>query len=103
MSIEIEVGLENATRVKPRTEELRLDEAPVEPQGNTKLRNRLILGGERGAVGGSGHSEDAGERGERNLERGRAIVGCTGGRHARGGDAGTGEDVGPRLGAGKYR
>jgi membrane fusion protein (multidrug efflux system) len=45
MSIEIEVGLENATRVKPRTEELRWDEAPVEPQPNTKLRNRLIFGG----------------------------------------------------------
>ncbi len=45
MSIEIEVGLENATRVKPRTEELRWDEAPVAPQANTKLRNRLIFGG----------------------------------------------------------
>src|SRR5256885_598760 len=45
MSIEIEVGLENATRMKPRTEELRLDEAPVEPQTNTKLRNRLVFGG----------------------------------------------------------
>ena len=45
MSIEIEVGLENATRMKPRTEELRLDEAPAVPQANTKLRNRLIFGG----------------------------------------------------------
>src|SRR5256885_11973212 len=45
MSIEIEVGLENATRVKPRTEELRWDEAPAAPQTNTKLRNRLIFGG----------------------------------------------------------
>ena len=45
MSIEIEVGLENATRVKPRTEELRLDEAPAVLQANTKLRNRLISGG----------------------------------------------------------
>jgi len=45
MSIEIEVGLENATRVKPRTEELRLDEARALPQANTKLRNRLIFGG----------------------------------------------------------
>src|SRR5260221_10041737 len=45
MSIEIEVGLENATRVKPRTEELRWDEAPAAPQANTKLRNRLIFGG----------------------------------------------------------
>ncbi len=45
MSIEIEVGLENATRVRPRTEELRWDEAPVEPKTNTKLRSRLIFGG----------------------------------------------------------
>ena len=45
MSIEIEVGLENATRMKPRTEELRLDEAPAVPQTNTKLRNRLVFGG----------------------------------------------------------
>src|SRR5882762_8722258 len=45
MSIEIEVGLENATRVKPKTEEIRLDEAPAVPQSNTKLRNRLIFGG----------------------------------------------------------
>ena len=45
MSIEIEVGLENATRVKPRTEELRLDEAPAAPQPNAKMRNRLIFGG----------------------------------------------------------
>jgi len=45
MSIEIEVGLENATRVKPKTEEIRLDEAPAVPQANTKLRNRLISGG----------------------------------------------------------
>src|SRR6266403_2228361 len=45
MSIEIEVGLENATRVKPRTEELRWDEAPAEPQTSTKPRNRLIFGG----------------------------------------------------------
>src|SRR5256712_2961444 len=45
MSIEIEVGLENATRMKPRTEELRLDEAPAVPQTDTKLRNRLVFGG----------------------------------------------------------
>jgi len=45
MSIEIEVGLENATRVKSRTEELRLDEEAAAPQANTKLRNRLIFGG----------------------------------------------------------
>src|SRR5437762_13441845 len=46
MSIEIEVGLENATRMKPRTEELRLDEAPAVPHENTKRRKRLILCGE---------------------------------------------------------
>jgi len=45
MSIEIEVGLENASRVKPRTEELLLDEEAVAQQPKTKLRNRLIFGG----------------------------------------------------------
>jgi membrane fusion protein (multidrug efflux system) len=45
MSIEIEVGLENASRVKTKTEELRLDEVPVEPRPKTRLRNGLILGG----------------------------------------------------------
>jgi len=44
MSIEIEVGLENASRVK-RTEEIRLDEPPAEPKPKTKLRNGLIFGG----------------------------------------------------------
>jgi len=45
MSIEIEVGLENATRVKPRAEELRLDEKETIAQPQSKLRTRLILGG----------------------------------------------------------
>ena len=45
MSIEIEVGLENATKVKPKTEEIRLDEAPVVPKSNAKLRKLLIFGG----------------------------------------------------------
>jgi membrane fusion protein (multidrug efflux system) len=45
MSIEIEVGLENATRVKPKTEEIRLDEEAAKPQANTKLRKLLISGG----------------------------------------------------------
>jgi membrane fusion protein (multidrug efflux system) len=45
MSIEIEVGLENATKVKPKTEELRLDDAPAAPQANSKLRRNLIFGG----------------------------------------------------------
>lgn len=45
MSIEIEVGLENATRVKPRAEELRLDAKETVAQPQSKLRTRLILGG----------------------------------------------------------
>ena len=45
MSIEIEVGLENATKVKPKTEELRLDEELVAPKANSKLRRALIFGG----------------------------------------------------------
>jgi membrane fusion protein (multidrug efflux system) len=44
MSIEIEVGLENATKVKPKTEEIRLEEAPATPKPNTKLRKLLIFG-----------------------------------------------------------
>ncbi|SRR5882724_611678 len=45
MSIEIEVGLENAAKVKPKTEELRLDEELATPKPNTKLRRLLIFGG----------------------------------------------------------
>jgi membrane fusion protein, multidrug efflux system len=45
MSIEIEVGLENATKVKPKTEELRLDEEAAVPQPQSKLRKLLIYGG----------------------------------------------------------
>jgi len=45
MSIEIEVGLENATKVKPKTEELRLDEEITAPKPNAKLRKLLISGG----------------------------------------------------------
>jgi len=45
MSIEIEVGLENAAKVKPKTEELRLDEELATPQPNAKLRRLLISGG----------------------------------------------------------
>ena len=47
MSIEIEVGLENAAKAKRQeTEELRLDEkkAPA-PKSNEKLRRYLIFGG----------------------------------------------------------
>jgi membrane fusion protein (multidrug efflux system) len=45
MSIEIEVGLENAAKVKPKTEELRLDEETAAPKPNAKLRRLLIFGG----------------------------------------------------------
>jgi membrane fusion protein (multidrug efflux system) len=44
MSIEIEVGLENATKVK-KTEEIRLEELESLPQPKAKLRRLLILGG----------------------------------------------------------
>ena len=43
MSIEIEVGLENASRVKPATEELRLEQAP--PKGLANPRTRFLLFG----------------------------------------------------------
>ena len=45
MSIEIEVGLENATKVKPKTEELHLDKEIAAPKPNGKLRKLLISGG----------------------------------------------------------
>lgn len=45
MSIEIEVGLENATKVKPKTEEIRLEEPVAPPQPASKLRRNLIFGG----------------------------------------------------------
>jgi len=45
MSIEIEVGLENATKVKPKTEEIRLDEEVAAPKPSSKLRRILIFGG----------------------------------------------------------
>jgi membrane fusion protein, multidrug efflux system len=44
MSIEIEVGLENAAQVKPLPEELLLDEPP-KGLANPKVRRLLILGG----------------------------------------------------------
>ncbi len=44
MSIEIEVGLENASKVKPTTEELKLEEPP--PKGLANPRTRfLVFGG----------------------------------------------------------
>jgi membrane fusion protein (multidrug efflux system) len=50
MSIEIEVGLENATKVKPRTEEIRLDEKDAVAQPQSKVRRLLIFGGAALAV-----------------------------------------------------
>ncbi len=44
MSVEIEVGLENAARVKPLPEELRLEEPP-KGLANPKVRRLLMLGG----------------------------------------------------------
>jgi membrane fusion protein (multidrug efflux system) len=44
MSIEIEVGLENAARVKPATEEIRLDEPP-KGLANPNVRGLLVIGG----------------------------------------------------------
>jgi membrane fusion protein, multidrug efflux system len=43
MSIEIEVGLENAARVKPATEEIRLDEPP-KGLANPNVRGLLVIG-----------------------------------------------------------
>src|SRR5215475_11487281 len=45
MSIEIEVGLENATKVKPKTEEIRLDENETVAAPQSKLKRLLIVGG----------------------------------------------------------
>jgi membrane fusion protein (multidrug efflux system) len=44
MSIEIEVGLENAARVKPAPEEIRLDERP-KGFANPNVRGLLLIGG----------------------------------------------------------
>jgi len=44
MSIEIEVGLENAARVKPLPQELRLEEPP-KGLANPKVRRLLVIGG----------------------------------------------------------
>jgi membrane fusion protein, multidrug efflux system len=45
MSIEIEVGLENATKLRPQTQELRLDEKETTAQPQSKLRRNLIFAG----------------------------------------------------------
>lgn len=44
MSVEIEVGLENAARVKPAPQEIFLDEPPKGLK-NPKVRNLLVIGG----------------------------------------------------------
>ncbi len=45
MSIEIEVGLERAAKVKPAPEEIRLEEPPKKGMANPKVRRGLIVGG----------------------------------------------------------
>ena len=45
MSIEIEVGLENAAKVKPEVEKIPLDEKPPKSRANAKLRRLSIIGG----------------------------------------------------------
>src|SRR6266436_2405034 len=45
MSIEIEVGLENASRVKPTMEELKLEQAPPKGLANPRTRFLLFAGG----------------------------------------------------------
>ena len=45
MSIEIEVGLENAAKVKPEPRKEHFPEEPPKPKANTKLRRLLIIGG----------------------------------------------------------
>src|SRR5260370_34263888 len=44
MSIEIEVGLENASKVRPSTEELKLEEAPPKGLANPRIRFLLVGG-----------------------------------------------------------
>jgi membrane fusion protein (multidrug efflux system) len=45
MSVEIEVGLENAARVKPETQEIPLEEPPKKGLANPKVRRLLLVGG----------------------------------------------------------
>jgi membrane fusion protein (multidrug efflux system) len=45
MSVEIEVGLENAARVKPETQQLPLEAPPKKGLANPKVRRLLIVGG----------------------------------------------------------
>ena len=52
MSIEIEVGLENAAKVKPTMEELKLELPRPKGLANPKTRRLLFAGGFGGAGGG---------------------------------------------------
>jgi membrane fusion protein (multidrug efflux system) len=45
MSVEIEVGLENAARVKPEAQEIRLEEPPKKGLANPKIQRLLLIGG----------------------------------------------------------
>jgi membrane fusion protein (multidrug efflux system) len=45
MSVEIEVGLENAARVKPETQEISLEEPPKKGLANPSVRRLLFVGG----------------------------------------------------------
>jgi membrane fusion protein (multidrug efflux system) len=45
MSVEIEVGLENATRVKPGLEDIPVEEPPKKGLANPKVRRLAIVGG----------------------------------------------------------
>jgi membrane fusion protein (multidrug efflux system) len=45
MSVEIEVGLENATRVKPTLEDIPVEEPPKKGLANPKVRRLAIVGG----------------------------------------------------------
>jgi membrane fusion protein, multidrug efflux system len=44
MSVEIEVGLENATRARPETQELPLEEPPKKGLANPRVRRLLVIG-----------------------------------------------------------
>jgi len=45
MSVEIEVGLENAARAKPEVQDISLEEPPKKGLANPKVRRLLIVGG----------------------------------------------------------
>ena len=45
MSVEIEVGLENAARANPRLEEMQFEKEPPKGLANPKVQRLLIFGG----------------------------------------------------------